>query len=146
MLLYTEMVHCGAILFGDRDRFLQFNDSEMPVALQLGGNNPQQLAQSAKIAEDYGYNEVNLNVGCPSDRVQSGQFGACLMADPNLVADCIASMQKAVSIPVTVKNRIGIDKYADYEFLHRFVDVVAQTGCSTFAYSCTQSMVGRLES
>ena len=133
MLLYTEMVHCGAVLFGDRDRFLQFNDLEMPVALQLGGNNPHQLAQSAKIAEDYGYSEVNLNVGCPSDRVQSGQFGACMMADPQLVAECIASMQKAVSIPITVKNRIGIDKHADYEFLHHFVEVVAQTGCSTFA-------------
>ncbi len=132
MLLYTEMVHCGAILFGDRDRFLQFHPSETPVALQLGGNDPKQLAESAKIAEGYGYSEVNLNVGCPSDRVRSGRFGACLMADPELVADCVASMVAAVSIPVTVKNRIGIDKQADYGFLRHFVGVVARSGCQTF--------------
>ena len=132
MLLYTEMVHCGAILFGDRDRFLAFDSIEEPVSIQLGGNNPKQLAECAKIAEDYGYSEVNLNVGCPSDRVQSGQFGACLMANPQLVAECVAAMQAIVSIPVTVKNRIGIDKHADYDFLHQFVTPIAQAGCTTF--------------
>jgi len=132
MLLYTEMVHCGAILFGERERFLQFHPCETPVALQLGGNDPNQLAQSAKIAEDYGFSEVNLNVGCPSDRVQSGQFGACLMANPQLVAECVAAMKNAVSIPITVKNRIGIDKQVGYEFLHQFVDCVARAGCQTF--------------
>ena len=132
MLLYTEMVHCGAILFGERDRFLQFNPLENPIALQLGGNNPEQLARCAKLAQQYGYNEVNLNVGCPSDRVKSGQFGACLMAHPNLVAECVTAMRSATSIPVTVKNRIGIDKNADYAFLHNFIDIVARTGCQTF--------------
>ncbi|MEE9448375.1 MAG: tRNA-dihydrouridine synthase, partial [Arenicellales bacterium] len=105
--LYTEMIHCGAILFGDSERFLAFNDEEHHVALQLGGANPEQLAQTAKIVEDYGYDEVNLNVGCPSDRVQAGRFGACLMAEPELVAECVSAMQAAVDIPVTVKNRIG---------------------------------------
>ena len=132
MLLYTEMVHCGAVLFGDRDRFLAFDSIEEPVSIQLGGNDPRQLAECAKIAEDYGYSEVNLNVGCPSDRVQSGQFGACLMANPQLVAECVAAMQAIVSIPVTVKNRIGIDKHTDYDFLHQFVTPIAQAGCTTF--------------
>ena len=132
MLLYTEMVHCGAILHGDSQRFLQFDHLETPIALQLGGNDPLALAQCAKIAEDYGYSEVNLNVGCPSDRVKSGQFGACLMANPELVGDCVAAMQAAVEIPVTVKNRIGIDKHADYAFLHQFTQTVAQAGCRTF--------------
>lgn len=132
MLLYTEMVHCGAILHGDTHRFLQFDHFESPIALQLGGNDPQALARSAKIAQDYGYSEVNLNVGCPSDRVKSGQFGACLMADPQRVGDCVAAMQAAVVIPVTVKNRIGIDKHADYEFLYDFTQTVAQSGCKTF--------------
>lgn len=132
MLLYTEMVHTGAILKGERNRFLEFHPAETPVALQLGGNSPAELAKCAKIAEDYGYSEVNLNVGCPSDRVQSGRFGACLMAHPELVADCVAAMDSAVSIPVTVKNRIGIDKIIDYEFLHRFVEPVAAAGCNAF--------------
>ncbi len=132
MVLYTEMVHCGAILFGDRERFLAFDCKEIPVALQLGGNDPKQLAECARIAEDYGYSEVNLNVGCPSDRVQSGQFGACLMANPKLVAECVASMQAAVSIPITVKNRIGIDKQADYDFLYQFIEPIVQAGCETF--------------
>lgn len=132
MLLYTEMVHCGAVLHGDRHRILDFDHFESPVALQLGGNDPQDLTQCARIAEDYGYSEVNLNVGCPSDRVKSGRFGACLMANPGQVADCVAAMRSAVNIPVTVKNRIGIDKNADYEFLHRFTRVVAQAGCQTF--------------
>ena len=119
--LYTEMIHCGAILFGDRERFLAFNDEEHHVALQLGGANPEQLAQTAKIVEDYGYDEVNLNVGCPSDRVQAGRFGACLMAEPELVAECVSAMQAVVDIPVTVKNRIGIDDQDPQTSLWRFV-------------------------
>lgn len=131
-VLYTEMVTTGALLHGDRKRFLDYNACEHPLALQLGGSNPQHLAECAKIAEDWGYDEVNLNCGCPSDRVQNGMIGACLMAEPELVADCIASMQAAVSIPVTVKHRIGIDDMDDYEGLVRFVSTIAATGCTTF--------------
>lgn len=130
--LYTEMVTTGAILQGCRERHLQFNTEEHPVALQLGGSNSQDLAECAKIAEDYGYDEINLNVGCPSDRVQNGRFGACLMAEPELVADCVLAMRQAVSIPVTVKSRIGIDDRDSYEELTRFIEVVADAGCETF--------------
>lgn len=131
-LLYTEMVTAGAILLGSRDRHLQFSSEEHPVALQLGGSNPVDLAECTQIAEDYGYDEVNLNVGCPSDRVQNGSFGACLMAEPQLVADCIAAMQQKVSIPVTVKSRIGIDERDSYEELTHFIATVASAGCKTF--------------
>jgi len=109
-LLYTEMITTGAVLHGDRQRLLRFEAAEHPVALQLGGSNPRDLAQSAQIAEDFGYDEVNLNVGCPSDRVQDGRFGACLMAEPQLVGDCVAAMKAAVRVPVTVKCRIGVDE------------------------------------
>lgn len=131
-LLYTEMVTTGAILHGNSERHLRFNREEHPVALQLGGSNPSDLALCAKIAEDYGYDEVNLNVGCPSDRVQNGRFGACLMAEPALVAECVAAMRHAVSIPVTVKSRIGIDDRDSYAELTRFVGDVAASGCETF--------------
>jgi tRNA-dihydrouridine synthase A len=107
--LYTEMVTTGAVIYGDRQRLLGFDASEHPVALQLGGSNPRDLALSARIGEDFGYDEINLNVGCPSDRVKDGRFGACLMAEPHLVADCVAAMKQAVTVPVTVKCRIGID-------------------------------------
>jgi tRNA-dihydrouridine synthase A len=131
--LYTEMVTTGAIIFGnDRDRFLGFHKAEHPVALQLGGSDPTDLATCAKIAEDYGYDEINLNCGCPSERVQSGSFGACLMREPELVADCIKAMQDAVTIPVTVKSRIGIDDSEDYKFLEDFVSTIADVGCQTF--------------
>lgn len=130
--LYTEMVTTGALLHGDAPRFLRFDASEHPLALQLGGSDPVALARCAKMAEDWGYDEVNLNVGCPSDRVQQGRIGACLMAEPALVADCVASMQAAVKIPVTVKHRIGIDGLEDYEHLRHFVATVAATGCHTF--------------
>lgn len=130
--LYSEMVTTGAILFGDKSRHLDFNAIEQPVVLQLGGSNPQDLATCSKIAEDWGYAEVNLNVGCPSDRVQNNKIGACLMAEPQLVADCIAVMQHAVNIPVTVKHRIGIDDMQSYEEMLHFVDTVAQTGCKHF--------------
>ena len=131
-LLYTEMVTTGAILHGNRDRHLQFNSAEHPLALQLGGSNPADLAECAKIAADYAYDEINLNVGCPSDRVQNGRFGACLMAEPELVAECVAAMRQAAAMPVTVKSRIGIDDRDSYEELHHFIATVAATGCETF--------------
>jgi len=131
-VLYSEMVTTGALLHGDRARFLDFNAAEHPLALQLGGSDPTALAECARIAEDWGYDEVNLNCGCPSDRVQNGMIGACLMAEPQLVADCIATMQQAVKIPVTVKHRIGIDDMEDYAGLVDFVSTIAATGCDTF--------------
>jgi len=133
-LLYTEMVTTGAIIHGKGgpERFLGFNEEEHPVALQLGGSKPDELAQCSKIAQDFGYDEVNLNVGCPSDRVQNNMIGACLMGHPQLVADCIKAMQDACDIPVTVKHRIGIDDQDSYEELHHFVKTVADTGCTTF--------------
>ena len=131
-LLYTEMVTTGALIHGDHQRFLQFNAAEKPLAFQLGGSNPTELAICAKMVEDYGYNEVNLNVGCPSDRVQNGRFGACLMAEPELVAECVAAMSRAVAIPVTVKSRIGIDERDSYQELVHFTTTVANAGCKTF--------------
>lgn len=131
-LLYTEMVTTGAILHGDQERFLAFNAEENPVVFQLGGSDPAELAQCAKIVEQYGYEQVNLNVGCPSDRVQNGRFGACLMAEPMLVAECVAAMQQAVSIPVSIKTRIGIDEQDSYEALQHFVFTVASAGCKDF--------------
>ncbi|MEM9567579.1 MAG: tRNA dihydrouridine(20/20a) synthase DusA [Cyanobacteria bacterium P01_E01_bin.34] len=131
-LLYTEMVVTKAILMGDRHRLLDFSEIEHPIALQLGGDNPQELAECARIAADWGYDEVNLNVGCPSDRVQSGNFGACLMGDPGLVAQCVEAMQQAVAIPVTVKHRIGIDDRDRYDDMREFVRVVAEAGCQRF--------------
>ena len=132
VVLYTEMVTTGAIIYGGANRHLDFNQQEHPIVLQLGGSNPQDLATCTKMAQDWGYNEVNLNVGCPSDRVQNNKIGACLMAEPNLVAECIHAMQKAVSIPVTVKHRIGIDDMHSYEEMLHFVDTVAATGCTHF--------------
>ncbi len=131
-LLYTEMVTTGAIIHGNRHRILQFDKSEQPVAFQLGGSDPADLATCARIVEDYGYDEINLNVGCPSDRVQNGQFGACLMVQPELVAECVSAMRQAVSLPVTVKSRIGIDDIDSYEHLRRFISLVADSGCRTF--------------
>ena len=131
-LLYTEMVTSAALLHGDVQRLLKFNDSEHPLALQLGGNQPEELTKATILGEQWGYDEINLNVGCPSDRVQSGHFGACLMLQPELVRDCIASMQSAVNVPVTVKCRIGIDKEESYDFLRNFVAIVATSGCNTF--------------
>lgn len=131
-LLYTEMVTTGAVIHGNTERFLQYNDEEHPIALQLGGSNPADLAQCARLAEQYNYDEVNLNVGCPSDRVQNNMIGACLMAEPQLVADCIKAMQDACGIDVTVKHRIGIDDIDSYEHMAHFVEKIASTGCTTF--------------
>lgn len=130
--LYTEMITTGAVLRGDRNRLLEFDPAEHPVALQLGGSDPAALGECARIVEDFGYDEVNLNVGCPSDRVQSGRFGACLMAEPELVAECVRAMGDRVSIPVTVKTRIGVDDRDSYEELAHFVRTVAEAGCRTF--------------
>ena len=131
-MLYTEMVTTGALIHGDVPRHLDFNKEEHPVALQLGGSEPADLAHCAKLAEKWGYDEVNLNVGCPSERVQRGAFGACLMAEPALVAECVKAMREAVSIPITVKHRVGIDAVEAYEFVHDFVAQVSAAGCTTF--------------
>lgn len=130
--LYTEMVTTGALLHGDVTRHLQFDTSEHPVALQLGGSSPADLAVCAKLGASWGYDEVNLNCGCPSDRVQNGRFGACLMAEPILVRDCVDAMRQAVNIPVTVKQRIGIDDQESYPLLRDFVGTVAEGGCEVF--------------
>src|ERR1700728_5513873 len=132
-LLYSEMVTADAVLHGDRARLLGFAAFEHPVALQLGGSDPAKLGQAAKIAADFGYDEVNLNVGCPSDRVQSGRFGACLMREPALVGDCVAAMRAAVSIPVTVKCRIGVDEQDDYADLQHFVETMLAAGVEVLA-------------
>jgi tRNA-dihydrouridine synthase A len=131
-LLYSEMVTAQALAHGDVDRLLAFDPAEHPVALQLGGCSPTLLAQGARLGEHFGYDEINLNVGCPSDRVQSGRFGACLMADPELVADCVRAMIEAVRVPVSVKCRIGIDLHDDYRFFERFVTIVGAAGVNVF--------------
>ncbi|OGT36228.1 MAG: tRNA dihydrouridine(20/20a) synthase DusA [Gammaproteobacteria bacterium RIFCSPHIGHO2_12_FULL_37_14] len=132
VLLYTEMITSHAIIHGHQHHLLDFHQAEKPVALQLGGSDPSTLAQCAKIGEEYGYDEINLNIGCPSDRVQSGRFGACLMLTPSLVAECVAAMCQAVRIPVTVKCRIGVDNQDSYEHLYHFVKLVANAGCRVF--------------
>ena len=130
--LYTEMIATGALLHGDVEKHLGFDPSEHPVAAQLGGSEPDELAECARMIERRGYDEVNLNVGCPSERVRRGAFGACLMAEPRLVADCVTAMRAAVSIPVTVKHRTGIDRIESYEFVRDFVGAVSEAGCRTF--------------
>ena len=130
--LYTEMITSGALIHGDVRRHLEFSEEEHPVALQLGGSEPDELAHCAKLGEQYGYDEINLNIGCPSERVQKGAFGACLMAEPALVAQCVSRIKDEVSLPVTVKHRIGIDKVEVYSFVRDFVGTVAQAGCKTF--------------
>jgi len=130
--LYTEMVVADAVLHGPRDRLLGFDPIEHPVILQIGGSDPEKLSEASKIGEDYGYDAININIGCPSDRVQSGRFGACLMAEPALVAACFSATQSAVSVPVTVKCRLGIDDQACQETLPEFLDIVSKAGCDTF--------------
>lgn len=130
--LYTEMVTTGALVYGDVERHLRYDDVEHPIALQLGGSDPADLAKSAKLGEQWGYDEVNLNCGCPSERVQKGAFGACLMQEPQLVADCVKAMRDAVSIDVTVKHRIGIDYNEEYGFVRDFIGTIADAGCNTF--------------
>ncbi len=130
--LYTEMITTGALLHGNVERHLAFSAEEHPVAAQLGGSEPEDLAKCAKLVEQYGYDEVNLNIGCPSERVQRGAFGACLMAEPELVADCVRAMREAVKIPVTVKHRLGINQEESYDFVSKFVEIVSRAGCATF--------------
>ena len=130
--LYTEMMTTGALIHGDRPRHLNFNGEEHPVALQLGGSDAADLATCAKLGQDWGYDEINLNCGCPSERVQRGSFGACLMAEPKLVADCVKAMVDATTIPITVKHRIGIDAVAEYGFVRDFVGTIADAGCNVF--------------
>ena len=132
VVLYTEMITTGALLHREPARFLDFDVDEHPLALQLGGSDPAELAACARLGEQWNYDEINLNVGCPSDRVQSGRFGACLMAEPGLVADCVAAMSEAVQLPVTVKHRIGIDDRDNYDQLAHFVETVSAAGCNTF--------------
>jgi tRNA-dihydrouridine synthase A len=143
-LLYTEMVTTGAILHGPRDELLGFSHIEHPLALQLGGDDPVALAECARIAEAFGYDEVNLNVGSPSDRVQSGRFGACLMADPDRVARAVEAMRSAVAMPVTVKHRIGIDDRDRYEDMDRFVAIVARAGCDRFSVHARKAWLSGL--
>lgn len=144
ILLYTEMLTSAAVVRGQGVRLLGFDEREHPVALQLGGSDPAELARAAEMGQEAGFCEINLNVGCPSERVRSGSFGACLMAEPYLVADCVAAMRQRVAVPVTVKTRIGIDEHDDYEFLLRFVDVVAGAGCSTFIVHARKAILGGL--
>ncbi|HEV2614029.1 MAG TPA: tRNA dihydrouridine(20/20a) synthase DusA [Gammaproteobacteria bacterium] len=139
--LYTEMITTGAILHGDAHRHLHFNPGENPVGLQLGGANPTDLALCAKQGEDVGYDEINLNIGCPSDRVQKGKFGACLMKEPDLVAECISAMKSAVSIPVTIKTRIGVDEHDHYDLLHYFIETTAQAGCDFFIIHARKALL-----
>ena len=130
ILLYTEMLTAAAIVHGDRDRLLDFSQEEHPVAVQLGGSNPEQLYQAAKICADYGYDEINLNCGCPSDRVQSGSFGVCLMADPGLVSECVQALKSGCALPVTVKHRTGIDQQEEYELFRDFVAIQIEAGAA----------------
>lgn len=143
-LLYTEMVTTGAVINGDREKLLAYNNEEHPIALQLGGSDPKVLAECAKIGEGYGYDEINLNVGCPSDRVQSGKIGACLMAEPDLVCQAILAMKNACNVPVTVKHRIGIDDLDSYELLVKFVEIVAESGCDSFIVHARKAILSGL--
>ena len=143
-LLYTEMVTTGALIHNDPARWLDYNAEEHPLALQLGGSNPADLAQCSKYAQEWGYDEVNLNVGCPSDRVQNNMIGACLMAHPQLVKECLGEMQAAVSIPVTVKHRLGIDDLDSYELLEQFVETVAESGITSFTIHARKAILDGL--
>ena len=143
-LLYTEMITTGAIIYGSAEKHLDFSEEEHPIALQLGGSDPADLAKACKIASTYGYDEINLNLGCPSDRVQSGMFGACLMGKKDLVADCFKAMQDAVDIPITVKCRTGIDDLDSLEFLEDFVGTIKHAGCETFVIHARKAWLSGL--
>jgi len=142
-LLYTEMVVDEAINRGNKKKLLGFNISEKPVALQLGGSSPKLLSEASKIGEDFGYDEINLNLGCPSKKVEKGKFGACLMKEPNLVADCLSKMQASTNLPVTIKTRIGYDDVEDYENLHNFISTLKSTGVKTFIIHARKAMLGK---
>lgn len=144
VMLYTEMITTGALIHGNAEKYLAYNHQEHPVAVQLGGSKIDELKQCAKFAEDAGYDEINMNVGCPSNKVQTGQFGACLMARPEHVAECVSAMQDEVNIPVTVKNRIGIDTLDSYEFLYKFISTIANSGCKTFIIHARKALLSGL--
>jgi tRNA-dihydrouridine synthase A len=143
-MLYTEMVTTGAIIHGDTDRYLAFNTQEHPLALQLGGSDPEDLVSCARIAQQRGFDEINLNVGCPSDRVQRGRFGACLMLEPDLVRDCMSAMLDAVDIPVTIKTRLGVDDHYSYQYMSDFVGKVAESGCRVFIMHARKAILAGL--
>ena len=143
VLLYTEMIVSDAISRGDKKKLLSFNINEKPLALQVGGSSPKLLAESAKIGEDFGYDEINLNLGCPSRKVQKNKFGACLMKEPSLVADCLTEMISSCKIPVTVKTRIGYDNVEDYELLQNFIEILKKTGVKTFIVHARKAMLGK---
>ena len=142
-LLYTEMIVDEAINRGDKKKLLEFNINEKPVALQLGGSSPKLLAEAAKVGEDFGYDEINLNLGCPSKKVEKNKFGACLMKEPNLVADCLSKMQTVTKLPVTIKTRIGYDNVEDYENFYKFIDTLKSTGVKTFIIHARKAMLGK---
>ena len=142
-LLYTEMIVDEAINRGDKKKLLEFNINEKPVALQLGGSSPKLLAEATKVGEDFGYDEINLNLGCPSKKVEKNRFGACLMKEPNLVADCLSKMQSVTKLPVTIKTRIGYDDVEDYENLHNFISILKSTGVKTFIIHARKAILGK---
>lgn len=142
-LLYTEMIVDEAINRGDKKKLLEFNINEKPVALQLGGSSPKLLADATKVGEDFGYDEINLNLGCPSKKVEKNKFGACLMKEPNLVADCLSKMQSVTKLPVTIKTRIGYDDVEDYENFHKFISILKSTGVKTFIIHSRKAMLGK---
>jgi len=143
VILYTEMIVDEAINRGDKKKLLQFNINEKPVALQLGGSSPKLLAEASKIGEDFGYDEINLNLGCPSKKVEKNKFGACLMKEPNLVADCLSKMQSSINLPVTIKTRIGYDNVEDYENFYNFISTLKSTGIKTFIIHARKAMLGK---
>jgi len=143
ILLYTEMIVDEAINRGDKKKLLEFNINEKPVALQIGGSSPKLLAEASKIGEDFGYDEINLNLGCPSKKVEKNKFGACLMKEPNLVADCVSKMQASTKLPVTIKTRIGYDNVEDYENFYNFISVLKSTGIKTFIIHARKAMLGK---
>ena len=144
VLLYTEMIVANAIIKGDRDLLLKFNLREKPLALQIGGSVPKELAQAVRIAENYGYDEINLNLGCPSKKVQKNKFGACLMREPNLVGDCINEMKNACNLPITIKTRIGYDDVEDYESLKKFLYIIKKAGSKTFVIHARKALLNKL--
>ena len=143
VLFYTEMIVSEAISRGDKKKLLSFNINEKPLALQIGGSSPKLLAEAAKAGEDFGYDEINLNLGCPSKKVQKNKFGACLMKEPNLVADCLSKMQSACKLPITIKTRIGYDDVEDYENLHNFIETLKKTGVKTFIIHARKAILGK---
>ena len=143
VLLYTEMIVCEAISRGDKKKLLSFNLNEKPLALQVGGSSPTLLAEAAKTGEDFGYDEINLNLGCPSKKVEKNKFGACLMKEPNLVADCLNKMQSVCKLPITIKTRIGYDDVEDYENLYKFIEILKKTGIKTFIIHARKAILGK---